>query len=186
MRVLPTPTLVLTAALAALAHSPAQAQSPWAAYAPTGAFVSLGTGENRLKSATAGAVWACSCWQGMLGGRVDAYLEASLGLWSVRGPNGRTAYGSLGVVPMFRYRLDQGRSPWFVEAGIGAVATNRQYETKNKAFGSRLNFSDQLGLGYRLNPKQELSLRLQHVSNAGLKEPNPGENLLQVRYAFNY
>ena len=184
MRVLFTPSLVLTAALAALAHSPAQAQ--WAAHAPTGAFVSLGTGENYLKSATAGAVWACSCWQGLLGGRVDAQLEASLGLWSVRGPNGRTAYGSLGVVPMFRYRFDQGRSPWFVEAGIGAVVTNRRYETKNKAFGTRLNFSDQLGLGYRLNPKQELTLRLQHVSNAGLKEPNPGENLLQLRYGFNY
>ena len=102
MRVLFTPTLVLIAALAALA-SPVQAQR--AAYAPTGAFVSLGTGENRLKSATVGAVWACDCWQGMLNGRVDAYLEASLGLWTVRGPNGRTGYGSLALVPMFRYKF---------------------------------------------------------------------------------
>lgn len=184
MRFISLPALVLTTALTTLAHSPAAAQ--WVDYAPTGAYVQLGTGENHLKSATVGAVWACACWQGMLGGRVDAYLEGSLGLWSVRGPNGRTSYGSLGVVPMFRYRFDQGRSPWFVEAGIGAVVTNRLYETANKGFGSRLNFSDQLGLGYRLNPKEELSLRVQHVSNAGLKEPNPGENFLQVRYAFNY
>ncbi len=183
MHVLFTPTLLLTAALAALA-SPAQAQR--AAYAPTGAFVSVGTGENRLKSATVGAVWACNCWQGLLDGRVDAYVEASLGVWTVRGPNGRTSYGSLALVPMFRYKFDQGRSPWFVEAGIGAVATNRLYETKDKAFGSRLNFSDQLGVGYRLDPKQEVSLRVQHVSNAGIKAPNPGENLFQVRYAFTY
>lgn len=184
MRFFSARTLLVSTALTALAHSPALAQ--WAVYAPTGAYVQLGTGENRLKSATAGAVWACACWQGMLGGRVDAYLETSLGLWSVRGPNGRTSYGSLGVVPMFRYKFDQGRSPWFVEAGIGGVLTNRLYETKNKGFGSRLNFSDQFALGYRLNPKQELSLRVQHVSNAGLKEPNPGENFLQARYAFNY
>lgn len=184
MRVLSTPVFLFTAAVAAFAHSPARAQ--WAAYAPTGAYVQLGTGENRLNSATVGAVWACACWQGMLGGRVDAYLEGSLGLWTVRGPNGRTGYGSLGVVPMFRYRFDQGRSPWFVEAGIGAVVTNRLYETANKGFGSRLNFSDQFALGYRLNPRQALSLRVQHVSNAGLKKPNPGENFLQARYAVNY
>jgi lipid A 3-O-deacylase len=29
----------------------------------------------------------------------------------------------------------------------------------------------------------DLSLRLQHVSNAGIKEPNPGENFVQLRYA---
>jgi hypothetical protein len=37
-------------------------------------------------------------------------------------------------------------------------------------------------------PRQEheLSLRLQHASNAGVKEPNPGVNFLLLRYAHAF
>lgn len=174
--------LAMTTTLAALAHNPAQAQS----YAPTGAFVQVGAGENELKTLTAGAVWQCACLQGLLGGRVDGYLEANLGYWNVRGVNGRSSYGSVAVVPMFRYRFDQGRSPWFVEAGIGAVLTDRLYETRSKRFSTALNFSDNVAVGYRLSPRDEVSLRVQHISNASFKKPNPGENFVQVRYAFSY
>jgi hypothetical protein len=31
-----------------------------------------------------------------------------------------------------------------------------------------------------------VGLRLSHVSNAGIKEPNPGENFLQLRYARSF
>jgi hypothetical protein len=41
------------------------------------------------------------------------------------------------------------------------------------------------GAGAQLRPQRahELSLRIQHSSNAGIKEPNPGENFLLLRYA---
>lgn len=45
-----------------------------------------------------------------------------------------------------------------------------------------------LGLGVSLGAQRrhELLLRLQHVSNAGLKQPNPGLNFLQLRYALHF
>lgn len=185
---LPRPTPARRLAWAAMLVLGAWAAGPVAAqsWAPQGAFVQTGLGENRLKSVGVGAVWPCACLQGLLGGRVDGHIEASLSYWNVRGVTGRSSYASLAVVPMFRYRFDQGRSPWFVEAGIGAVVTDRMYRTRNKSFGTLLNFSDHIGMGYRLSPKSELSLHIQHVSNAGIKEPNPGENLLNLRYAFRY
>lgn len=182
LRVLALAMTTAATAVAALAHSPVQA----AGYAPSGAFVQVGAGENELKSLNVGAVWPCACLQGLLGGRVDGHIEANLGYWNVRGVNGRSSYGSVAVVPMFRYRFDQGRSPWFVEAGIGAVLTDRLYETRSKRFSTALNFSDNVAVGYRLSPKDEVSLRVQHISNASFKKPNPGENFVQVRYAFSY
>jgi lipid A 3-O-deacylase len=34
--------------------------------------------------------------------------------------------------------------------------------------------------------QHELQLRLEHVSNAGIKEPNPGANFVQLRYALHF
>ena len=77
---------------------------------------------------------------------------------------------------------------WFVEGGIGAVLANRRYSTPSKTFSTRWNFASHLGVGVRLGAQQqhEWLLRVQHVSNASLKKPNPGENFLQLRYALHF
>jgi len=31
-----------------------------------------------------------------------------------------------------------------------------------------------------------VALRIQHFSNAGLSEPNPGANFVQLRYAYTF
>ena len=53
---------------------------------------------------------------------------------------------------------------------------------------TRLNFSDNLGLGrtFGARGEQELSLRWQHTSNGGIRKPNPGQDLLLVRYAHAF
>jgi len=33
---------------------------------------------------------------------------------------------------------------------------------------------------------ETFSLRVQHFSNAGIKEPNPGETFYKVRYAYRF
>jgi lipid A 3-O-deacylase len=45
-----------------------------------------------------------------------------------------------------------------------------------------------VGFGRSLDAQQhhELSLRLQHFSNADIKRPNPGENFVQLRYAVAF
>ncbi|KDD61989.1 lipid A 3-O-deacylase domain protein [Bordetella bronchiseptica OSU553] len=41
-------------------------------------------------------------------------------------------------------------------------------------------------MGYRFGPERayEVSLRVQHFSNAGIKKPNPGENFMFLRFSL--
>ena len=48
------------------------------------------------------------------------------------------------------------------------------------------NFGDHLAVGrsFGVQREHELALRVQHFSNGGIKEPNPGETFLQLRYVY--
>ncbi|KQP49504.1 acyloxyacyl hydrolase [Pseudorhodoferax sp. Leaf274] len=111
---------------------------------------------------------------------VDGYAS----LWHADPvPGGRDRFTQLGLVPMLRWRFDEGRSPWFVEGGIGASYLVDGYRTRTKTFGSRWNFSDHLGVGYSFG-RHEIGLYVKHVSNAGLDKPNPGETFYLLRYGY--
>jgi lipid A 3-O-deacylase len=50
-------------------------------------------------------------------------------------------------------------------------------EEKNwKSRGSRLLFRENIAIGYRFNTKWAVALNLNHISNAGLADPNEGMN----------
>ncbi|MFZ3125042.1 MAG: acyloxyacyl hydrolase [Acidovorax sp.] len=126
-----------------------------------------------------------SFWQGRIRTDLDMYLSD----WSsTAAPPVRRHTTQLGVVPMFRYRFADGRSPWFVEGGIGLSYLTATYHTPNNYFGSRWNFSDHLGVGLSFGAQQqhEIALHAKHVSNAGLRKPNPGETFVQIRYAHRF
>lgn len=120
----------------------------------------------------------------------SSYWDVYLGQW--RGPqaNGVTrSYTQVGALAMWRWRLSQGESRWFAEAGIGLSYLDGTYSKPGgRTFGSRLNFTERLGLGRSFGARDahELSLSYQHHSNAGLKKPNPGEDFVQLRYAYRF
>ena len=66
-----------------------------------------------------------------------------------------------------------------------ANAIAPRYRNGSREFSTNFNFGDHVGVGRRFGDhgEHELSLRVQHFSNAGIKDPNPGQNFLQVRYA---
>lgn len=45
-----------------------------------------------------------------------------------------------------------------------------------KSHGSRLLFRSNIGIGYRFNAKWSVTLNFNHISNAGLADPNEGMN----------
>jgi hypothetical protein len=49
-------------------------------------------------------------------------------------------------------------------------------------------FGSHIGLGYRFGAKRsyEIGYRFQHISNAGIKKPNPGINFHQVRVQYHF
>ncbi len=159
--------------------------------APDAAFAQIGAAD-RTYGATAGLNWNWGREFRVGSAHLTGYWEASVSQWSYPTADVRRAAGlvQLGLIPVFRWRPAQGTSPWFAEAGIGATLTTVAYQTDRKRFSTRFNFGDHLavgrsfGRGYGKERAHEFSLRLEHFSNAGIKQPNPGENFVQIRYLY--
>ena len=175
-------TLSLVVLATAGVAAPAAAQE----WRPATFFVQGGNGDG-VDAASVGVQWPWAWRRTALRGEWTARTELFGILWRARAADGagRDNFLQFGLVPLLRYRFAEGQSPWFVEAGIGLSVTNKLFVSRDKVFGSRWNFSDNLAVGRSFGEqgRHEVSLRLQHSSNAGLKEPNPGLNLVLLRYS---
>ena len=162
----------------------AHAQSTWK---PTSVFIQAGHG-GTTTATTLGAAWDTPYrW---FDGALALYGEASVSEWSYPGNpgNGYADLTQFALTPVFRYRGDGGHSAWFTEAAVGLSVTDRLYERGNKHFSTRWNFEDHLGVGRNFGARNEheISFRIQHYSNGGFKEPNPGQTFVQLRYAYRF
>jgi lipid A 3-O-deacylase len=122
-------------------------------------------------------------WDGRITGAWDVYLSQ----WNSDAATGQDRhYAQVGLVPMFRYRFDGGQSPWFVEGGVGLSYLDKTYYTPTGHFSTQWNFSDHLGVGRNFGDggRHSLGVYVKHVSNAGLRQPNPGETFIQLRYSL--
>ncbi|MGZ5271850.1 MAG: acyloxyacyl hydrolase [Ramlibacter sp.] len=152
-------------------------------------FVQGGAGEDGVKAASVGLAWALPWHTLRLGREISTRVEVFASDWrTARIGGGHRSLLQLGAVPMVRVRPQEGRSPWFLEGGIGVSLLDREFETPHRTFSTRLNFSYNVGLGRSFGPQgeQEVSLRWQHTSNAGIRKPNPGLDLLLVRYSARF
>jgi len=176
--------LAAAAATALLATLPAQADPT----VKSGVYLQYDRASDDTNVGTIGITapiqWSRTLWGGKLGAYWDLYYSR---LSSTGGPE-RNETDMVGLVPSFRLRFNQGLSPWFADAGIGATYTNRLFRTREKEFSTRFNFASHLGVGYSFGTRfqHEVQLRLQHISNARIKEPNPGENFVQLRYGYTF
>jgi hypothetical protein len=105
-----------------------------------------------------------------------------IGHWRARDPGGD--FTQVGIAPVLRLWPDDWGAGWFLEGGIGANAIAPRYANRGKHFSSAFQFGDHLGVGRRFGPamEHELILRVEHLSNCGARDPNPGENFVQLRY----
>lgn len=154
---------------------------------PASVFVQGGAGPANIYSLNTGVIWPWA-WKSE-GGGWSGYTELLVGAWSARAVGGgRDHFAHIALSPIFRYHFDGGKSPVFFEGGIGLSLTSPKYITPTKTFSTTFNFADTLGMGYSFgqNWNQDITLRLQHISNASIKKPNPGEEFLQLRYTWKY
>lgn len=155
----------------------------------TSVYVQGGLAERDTRSLSAGANlpmnWNASWW----GHPVTAHWDMSLSMWRSDRMNqeGSRNIGVLGVVPTLRFH-SKSESPWFVEAGLGGYVSSKLYESREKRFSTAFNFGTHIGVGYftGMHRENEWSVRLEHLSNASIKRPNPGENFVQFRYARHF
>lgn len=100
-------------------------------------------------------------------------------------PAGRgSSVAQAGIAASLRYPLG-GAGPWFAEGALGATLLEHHYRNGERRFSTKFQFNEQLALGRAFGDRRhELSLRLQHFSNGGIRQPNPGETLLYLRYLY--
>jgi lipid A 3-O-deacylase len=175
--------LLFAVLLAWAAATPAAAADPDAA----SFFVQAGVGEQAVRAVSLGVAWGLP-WRDVDGG-ITTRIELFASDW--RTPlagGGHRSLVQVGVVPTLRLRPQSGRSPWFIDAGIGLSLLDGDLRMPRRTFSTRLNFSDNLGLGrsFGARGEQEVSLHLQHTSNGGIRKPNPGLDLLLLRYAHRF
>ena len=152
--------------------------------APKGIYVEIGGAEHSTYAAGAGLIWPWSLRGSWLGGEITGSTDAFINHWNAKSWSRRQGHSLVGVVPLLRYRFSDGRSPWFVEGGIGLSVLDSRIQGPDKSMGSSFNFYDALAAGFNFGSdrRHELSLRVTHLSNAGIKKPNPGENFIRLRY----
>ena len=184
-------TILFLVLMSVLADNRASASSHLVEFfKPTGLFLQAGTGDSDTQSYTLGALWDWH-WQAQTSlGKVTGYSEASFGRWTSTAPqsSGGTWATQAGITPVLRQFLDTAHGTYFAEIGIGANVILPLYHSGRKQFSTQFNFGDHLAIGRQFGElhKEEISLRFQHYSNAGIDHPNPGENFFQLRYARRF
>lgn len=186
-------TVVVSAAMGGM---PVQAQTaapgPGSTGSSHGVYVEAGPaiGGDPTASAVLGFTWNFGRTHAFEGGLVTTYGEVFVSQWRARRVVGGdpVSYSQVGAIASARYRFDEGRSPWFADVGLGMTTMNRTYETPEHHFSTRFQFTPVVSAGRNFGQGgvHELSLRLQHFSNAGISEPNPGKNFLRLRYLYRF
>lgn len=179
--------LAVGSCVCALPSAWAQAALPSAAQ--PGVYVQAASAEHNTDTLTIGYTLPWKDWHSSLfGADVRGYWDFALSRWSADGTDGRFHTTVLGVTPSFRIVPDAGRSHLFFDAGVGATLASQRYVTAYKEFSTSFNFATHVGVGVAFGEQRqhELQLRIEHVSNASIRKPNPGENFVQLRYAFHF
>lgn len=125
-------------------------------------------------------------WQGRQW-RLLLRHEAELAAWRV--PQARDLV-ELGYSPVLRLErpLEGARATFFVEGAIGARLLSHTRVSNDRDLSTAFQFSDELRAGWTWGDqgRHTAGLRFQHLSNLGIKEPNPGINFWQLYYRYRF
>lgn len=120
-------------------------------------------------------------WQGG-GWNLRFRNELELSYWRV--PHQRNIV-EFGYSPFLRLEHGIGQANFFVEASIGARLLSHHRISATRDMSTNFQFSDQLGTGLEWGAST-VGVRFQHLSNAGIKHPNPGINFVDLYYRYRF
>lgn len=160
------------------------------ANSPRTVYIQAGAGPDEVTTTVIGVtIPVRNIWWNVGSGTFRAHWDMYAGGWSSEeARNDRKVTKVVGIGPAFRWRADQGHSAGFFEIGSGLSMNNRYFLSGQERMSTKWNFASHIGLGMNFGEQREheLSVRWQHVSNAGFKKPNPGVDFFVLRYAHSF
>lgn len=126
-----------------------------------------------------------SVWTYQFGGnwgRLDLTPELGASYWWADGSRSPGHVWQFSAIPMFRWWTGE---RFYIEAGIGATLFSST-RFANENISTAFQFGDHVGLGFLVTPNNRIGLRYSHFSNASIKRPNPGLDVLQLTYTYQF
>jgi hypothetical protein len=142
--------------------------------------------ENKLDL---GGVWDPQLsWWAFAGWHFTAVLEGHVAYWRSSKVDVHDNVFELGVTPVLRFIKSDGPIHPYVEAGVGVRLLSHPSISSHYTMSSAFQFADMVGVGASFGSRQqyEAGFRFQHLSNASIKEPNPGINFEQLYVQYNF
>jgi len=112
-------------------------------------------------------------------------LQLGASIWRVPDLGGITRRFDVNITPVWRSESAFGAAAkGYVEAGLGVYLLSHTINNDNNRLPSSLEFGSHLGVGVQLDPRLSVGLAVQHISNAGIKQPNGGINLYMLTASY--
>lgn len=117
----------------------------------------------------------------------DPRLELGLSVWlGQAGGNGQRTLLGVGAIPLLRWKFaGSAAGEPFVDFGVGPRLLTGTSIAPGHRFGSVFEFGSILGAGLRRGD-YDFFLRLEHTSNGGFRQPNPGLDFVQIGVARSF
>jgi lipid A 3-O-deacylase len=149
-----------------------------------------GVANHDIKKADLGVVWdpGLNWWE--IGGFHFTLLgEGHVSYWHTTEDHAvNPSIWEFGLTPVLRFVKSSGYIRPFIEAGVGVRLLSHARMTENFTVSTAFQFADMVGVGAIFGEHQnyQAGFRFQHLSNASIKEPNPGINFSQVYLQYNF
>ncbi|HHT8991011.1 TPA: acyloxyacyl hydrolase [Burkholderia cenocepacia] len=155
-----------------------------------GLRLAAGVADHDVKKSDLAIVWDPGLKWGEIGNyHFTVVGEAHAAYWAI-GEDGAVHAGiwEFGFTPVFRFIRDSGWLRPYVEGGVGIRLLSHVRETQDRTMSSSFQFADMVGVGAQFGDHQQYQagFRFQHLSNAGIKRPNPGINFSEIYMQYNF
>ncbi|NGM88011.1 acyloxyacyl hydrolase [Parapusillimonas sp. SGNA-6] len=114
-------------------------------------------------------------------GRLDLDAEFAVAYWRAQDGDPDSLW-QLSATPMLRWWPSD---IFYAEIGVGATVLNRTHFA-GRNLSTAFQFGNHIGFGTVLNGAHRIGLRYSHFSNAGIKHPNPGLDVLTLTYTYRF
>ncbi len=117
-------------------------------------------------------------------GRLDLVGELGVAYWQADGSRHAGHVWQLNAIPMLRWWLGASER-MYLEAGVGpTLFSTTRFADEN--ISTAFQFGDHFGAGFLINDANRIGIRYSHFSNASIKRPNPGLDVIQLTYTYQF